>query len=60
MTDQDDISEAGADSFGMNSRVGRGRGRGSGRIQVSSKVDRSVYGSTPQVVRKSLNYVNTK
>ena len=40
---------------GMNGRVGRGRGRGSGRSQVSSKVGKSVYGSTPHVARKSLN-----
>ena len=44
-----------AGSYGMNGRVSRGRDRGSGRGQVSSKLGRTVYGSTPHVARKSLN-----
>ena len=44
-----------AGSSGMNDRMGKGRGRGSGKGQVSSKVDRSVYGSTPHVARKSFS-----
>ena len=44
-----------AGSSGMNGRVGRGRCQGYGRGQVSSKIGRSVYGSTPHVARKSLN-----
>ena len=44
-----------AGSYGMNGRVNRGRGRGSGKGQVSSKVGKTVYGSTLHVARKSLN-----
>ena len=44
-----------AGSFGMNGHVSIGRGRGSSRGQVSSKVGKTVYGSTPHVSRKSLN-----
>ena len=44
-----------AGSFGMNGHVSIGRGRRCCRGQVSSKLDRTVYGSTPHVARKSLN-----